>query len=76
MLFRSRKVSRVFLFFSLATDNRLVAPSRSRGSLLSRSGQASDWSETPVLGWGSFHIDETDSEGLQVIRTLSPSQEE
>lgn len=63
-------------FFFLATDNRPVSPSRSRGSLPSRSGQASGWSETPVLGWGSFHIDETDSEGLQVIRALSPSQEE
>ena len=63
-------------FFPLATDNRLVDPCRSLGCVLSRSGQASDWSETPVLGWGSFHIDETDSEGLQVIRTLSPSQEE
>lgn len=24
-------------------------------------------SETPVLGWGSFQIEETDPEGLQVI---------
>ena len=52
-------------FLLLATDNRPVAPSRSRGCLPSRSGQASDQSETPVLGWGSFHIEETDSEGLQ-----------